>query len=109
MDKFIGDTSLIIQAWVEVGIITKHHQSGSIYKAEVQIRLPGRGIRAEAVNEDIFLAIDEIKKELKRQIEEYKEKTEAKQKRGGRILKKILHLSPLARLWRKGRIREEGL
>jgi putative sigma-54 modulation protein len=108
LDKFIEKVDSVIQAWVEIGLTTKHHQSGNIYRTEVQIRLPGKGVRAEAVGKDIYLVIDAAKDELQEELKKYKEKEIAKGKRGGRMLKKLFRFSPLARFWRKGRVREES-
>lgn len=97
-----------VEAWVEVERTTKHHKKGSVFRAEVQIRLPGKtNIRAESTQWDLHVAIDQVKDELQRQIKKYKGKQSAKYKRGARSLKKFLRLSPLARFWRKGRIRDE--
>jgi putative sigma-54 modulation protein len=109
LDKFIEKVDSVVQGWVEIGLITKHHQSGNIYRAEVQIRLPGKGVRSEATAKDVYLAIDMVKDELQQELKKYKEKEIAKDKRGARIFKKILRFSPFARLWRKGRIRDEGI
>lgn len=109
LDKFIEKIDSVVQAWVEIGISTKHHQSGNIYRAEVQIRLPGRNIFAEAVNKDIYLAIDAVKDELQVELKKYKEKQKSLYRRGSRQVKKLLRFSRLARLWRKGRIRDEGV
>ena len=109
LDKFIERTDTVAQAWVEIGLTTKHHQSGDIYRAEVQIRLSGKGIRGEKTAADLFLAIDAVREELQEELMKYKGKKETLRKRGGRLLRKVFHFSPLARLWRKRRIREEGV
>ncbi len=110
LDRFIENVDYsVVQGWVEVGLTTKHHQSGDIYRAEVQIRLPGRSVRSEAVAKDIFMAVDAVKDELQTELKKYKEREAAIDKKGGRMLKKILHIAPLARLWRKGRIKGEGI
>ena len=109
LDKFIEKPDPTVQAWVEIGISTKHHQSGDIYRAEVQIRLPKRGVRAEAYAKDIFTAIDAVRDELQEELKKYKEKQEAIYKRGARMLKRIFNFSPLARfrkIRKRGRIRE---
>lgn len=98
-----------IEAWVEIGKETRHHKKGSFFRAECQMRLPGKSLRAEAEREKLKLAIVEVKDELQRQLKQYKEKFIAKQKRGLRNFKKDLHFSPQARLYRRGRIREEGI
>ena len=110
LDKFIKDVNpALIKADVEVGITTRHHQQGDIYRAEVNIGLPGNNLRAEAERENIDLAITEVKDELQRQLKKYKGKQTAEQKREGRLLKFFLRCSPLAYLKRKGRReRNEG-
>jgi len=47
-------------------------------------------------------------KKIIRQIRQYKDKWLTRFKRGARIIKKDLKMSPWARFYRKGRIREEG-
>ncbi len=70
------------EAWVEVGKTTRHHRKGNIFRAEVQIRLPGKSLRAEAENLDLHAAIDEIKGEAERELKGYKEKQITLRKRG---------------------------
>lgn len=106
LDKFIQDVDGSVQAWVEVGKPSKHHQTGQEeFYAEVDIRLPGQGrvVRSESRQRDLRLAIDEVKDELQRELTQYKGRQEAKYKRGARIAKKLIRLSPLA--WFK---REKG-
>ena len=109
LDKFVEKADGVVQGWVEVVRTTKHHQTGDIYSVEAHIRLPGRNVRSEATGPDILLAIDAVKDELQAELKKYKEKEIARGKRGGRSLKKVFRISALARLWRKGRIREEGI
>lgn len=105
LDKFIEKPDPVVQAWVEIGISTKHHQTGDIYRAEIQIRLPKKGVRAESFGKDVFTAIDAARDELQEELKKYKEKQEAVYKRSARALKKIFRFSRLAQLWRKGRIK----
>jgi putative sigma-54 modulation protein len=89
IDKFIGGEDSALQGWVEVGLITKHHQSGDIYRAEVQIRLSGKSLRAEATAKDIYSAIDAVKDELRAELKKHKGKAEAIHKKGARLLKNL--------------------
>lgn len=64
-----------IDAWVEVGRTTRHHQEGKIWYAECQLQLPGKkSFRATATREDLLTAIDEVKDELERILRNSKEK-----------------------------------
>lgn len=98
-----------VEAWFEVGKETLHHKKGPFFWAECQMRFPKKSIRATARAEDLKIAINGVKDELKRKFKEYKEKVATSAKRGARIAKKELKISPQARFYRKGRIREEGI
>lgn len=108
-DSFYGKGKPKVEAWVEIGKETTHHKKGPYFRAECQIVFPKNSIRAEAVSKNLKLAINELKDELQRKLKEYEGKRIAKAKRGSRLMKKELKISPLARLYRKGRIREEGI
>ena len=98
-----------IEAWVEITKTSQHHKKGKIFRAECQMRFPGKSIRSIAEAEKLRLAIVQVKDELQRQLKQYKDKFSAQQKRRQRRLKKEIRLSPRARFFRKGRIREEGI
>ncbi len=58
----------------EVGKSTNHHAKGPFMRADMQIHLPGKAIRAEYEAEDLYEAIDKVKDIARRQIKDYKEK-----------------------------------
>lgn len=64
----------IIQARVEIGKPSKHHKSGPVFYAEINLSLPGKLLRADATHLDLRYAINQAKDELERQIEKYKNK-----------------------------------
>jgi len=109
VNHFFGKGKPRVEAWIEIGKETLHHKKGPFFWAECQLRFPKRSIRVVAKREDLKLAITEVKDELQRELKEYKEKIMAKEKRGTRIFKKGLKLSPRARFYRRGRMREEGI
>lgn len=77
-----------VEAWVEVGKTTHHHHKGMVFRAEGQIHMPGKySFRAESVQPEIHLAIDEMKNELQRQLKDYKNKRKTKALRGARKMK----------------------
>ena len=94
---------------VEVKKETKHHKKGFLLKTELRIHLPGKTIYVESVTENLNLSINEAKRELEREIKKYKNKKISVEKREGRKAKKDIKLAPESRMYRKGRIREEGL
>ncbi len=65
----------ILEARVDIGLTTNHHQKGDIYRAEANLVVPQKHIlRAESEKEDLYLAINDVKDDLQRQIKKYKEK-----------------------------------
>ena len=90
LDKFLKHVDSPIEARVEVGKISQHHRTGNVYRAEVQIHLPGKSVRSEAVAKNIMAAINEVKDELQREFKQYKQKQATKQKKGARTFKQLL-------------------
>jgi putative sigma-54 modulation protein len=90
-----------IEASVELIRLTKHHQKGEIFRAEVQVSLHGHRVISEASGQSIEQAIDEVKDELEREIKKHRGKEKAIRRKGSRFLKKLMHLSPLARFKKK--------
>lgn len=93
LEKFIHhavDDS--VQAWVEVGRTTRHHQTGNVFRAEMQIRVPRyeQGIRAEATCDDLYAAIDEAHDELKLELEKVKSKKISLVRKGARLFKRLI-------------------
>lgn len=89
LDKFLPlDES--ISADAELAKTTKHHQKGDVFRAEVNLNVPGRLIRAVSEEWDLRIAIDAVKDNLQREIKAKKEKNISLYKKGGRLFKKIL-------------------
>lgn len=59
---------------VEVGKTSEHHNKGKIWRAEYTLTLPGGTLRAEALEEDLYAAIDRAKDVLKQQLLEFKKR-----------------------------------
>jgi ribosomal subunit interface protein len=71
----------LAEVFVEVGKETNHHRKGDIFRAELQVRLPGKNIVVQASSDDLYRAVVEAKKELKLEIEQYKLKSIDKNRR----------------------------
>jgi ribosomal subunit interface protein len=63
-----------VEARVEIGLPSKHHRSGQIYYAEVNLKVGGKLLRATAENEDMRTAIVEVRNELHAQLKKFKDK-----------------------------------
>ena len=92
VDKFLPKDESIF-AEVELAQTTKHHKKGDIFRAEVNLTMPGRLIRAVNETWDLRAAIDAMKDELQREITMNKEKNISLYRRGARLLKKLLRKS----------------
>jgi len=74
LGKFLKDPHDLIEARVEIGKVSKHHRSGRVYYAEVNLKMGGKLLRATCQHEDLRNAIVDVKNELQRQIKKWKEK-----------------------------------
>jgi len=72
LDHLIGNDKG--QAKIEIGMPSKHHRSGDIFSAEVNLSLGGTLLRATCNHEDLRNAIVDVKDELQAQIKKFKEK-----------------------------------
>ena len=72
LEKFIDGQA--VEAKVEIGLPSKHHRSGPVYYAEVNLKVGGKLIRATCQHEDLRNAIVDVKTELQKQIKKFKDK-----------------------------------
>jgi ribosomal subunit interface protein len=110
LTKFIEkfDATGVAEAWVEIGKTTRHHNTGPVWRAECDIRLPNFIARAEACHKDLRQAIDLVKDEMEKQIKSYKEGRWAKVLRGARHAKRLYKETDLLPKEKKGeRVRDE--
>lgn len=59
---------------VEVSKPSRHHRSGPIFYAEMNLKIGGKLLRATSENYDLHIAITEAKDELQLQIKKFKQK-----------------------------------
>lgn len=98
-----------VEIVVEVEKETNHHQKGFIFKAEMILSISGKTLFAKYTCDNLNNSILEAKEELLREIKKNKSKKVSLNRRKARVLKKDLKLASEARMYRKGRIRDEGL
>ena len=73
LDKFISHTDpAVVQASVEVAFEKGYEDKEKVYYAEANVKLPGKVIRSEARENNIYKAINEVKDELQRSFRKYK-------------------------------------
>ena len=74
----------------EVGRSTNHHKSGFIFHANCLINTNGKKFYSSADEEDLFLAIDNVRESLFLKISKEKDKKQTLFKRGALSVKKMM-------------------
>lgn len=90
LGKFIDLDDEAVVAQVEVGKTTRHHQSGEIYRAEINIRADGKTFRAVSESTEILSAIDMMKDQITQELRRYKTKKLHFLRHSGQKVKKFL-------------------
>ena len=57
---------------VEIARTTRHHHKGDVFRAEANVALPGKMIRAEQATKDMRTAIDRVRNTLRLEIAKYR-------------------------------------
>lgn len=78
---------------IELGKATKHHKSGKIYRAEINVSYGSVVHRAEEIAVSIEEAFEVAKDELKGELTKQRGKSKVAIREGGRILKKMVRES----------------
>jgi ribosomal subunit interface protein len=73
LEKYLGDVS-VIHCDFEVELTTSDQNSGDIYRAEVNMDVPGELLRVDKTEQDLYKAIDKVKDHLEMIIKKYKGK-----------------------------------
>lgn len=89
-DKFITGPVSNAFCEVEVGKTTHHHKSGNVFRAEVNLHVPGNDFYAFSERDDLYAAIDEVKDEILRKLKSSKEKRTTLIRRGALKVKNLL-------------------
>lgn len=90
LDIFVDDEDTSAMGDVELEKTISNQNSGDIYRAEINLHVKGKYLRAEASRDDMYAAIDEIRDEMLKELRRLKGKRETLGKRGARMLKQIL-------------------
>lgn len=88
IERIVDPRDTSVHADLEVGKTTKHHQHGSIFRAEINLHLAGSNLRAVAEEEDLYAAIDAMKDDIVRQLHKVKTKRTDVARRGARSAKR---------------------
>lgn len=86
LEKFLNSENEIL-ANIEIGKSTKHHKSGDIFRAEAHIKSDGKEFYSVSEKEDLYIAIDDVKEEISREINSKRKKAISMIRRGGAHIK----------------------
>lgn len=90
LDKLIAIEDPAVMIDVELGRSTKHHQSGDIFFAEINVYRGKETFRAVSNRPDLNSAIDDMRDEIAGELSARKGKIISLSRRGGQIAKAIL-------------------
>jgi len=91
LDKFITvEDPESVLANVEIGLSTKHHQSGKVFRAEINLHIGGKYLRAVSEQEDLYAAIDDMRDQIVREITSFKNKKRDLFRKGGSAIKDFI-------------------
>src|SRR5688572_8643747 len=71
------------QCDVELARTTGHHHKGDVFRAEIHIVAAGKNLYASSEKEDIYMAVDDAKDEILRELKSSREKEISLIRRGG--------------------------
>ncbi|MEN9405509.1 MAG: hypothetical protein RLY47_468 [Candidatus Parcubacteria bacterium] len=90
IERLLDDRDADAHAEVELEQTTRHHQSGDIFRAEINLHTAQLSLRTEAEEGDLYAAIDVAKDELVEELRRLKEKKSSMVRRGGRMFKDVM-------------------
>ncbi|MCW9054645.1 MAG: ribosome-associated translation inhibitor RaiA [Candidatus Pacebacteria bacterium] len=89
-EKYISKDDESVKCDIEVGRTTNHHQTGDIYRVEVNLSIGKTMFRAESTSKSLHGAVDEVKDEINKQLRRSKKKRTDLFRKGGDQIKKML-------------------
>lgn len=90
LERFLTEGEGEARVYVEVGKTSRHHHSGDVFRAEVQLSHGPLSARIEKFDADLYAAIDMASDELIQEATKKKDKRETIVRRGHRRLKNLL-------------------
>ncbi len=90
LDESLGEAMVD----VEIGKITEHHKQGQLFKAEINLVVPGQSLRrADVQGFDLYTAIIEARDEIVLQVKSTHQKQATLFRRGARQIKAMMKRS----------------
>lgn len=90
LERFLDEKNGLL-CEVEIGRTTKHHNSGDIFRAEINIIMPGKKqVYAVAEESDLYSAIDVVRDEAEREIVSQRSRSAALFRKGATQIKNLI-------------------
>ncbi len=86
-EKFLIKGNEPVALDIEVEKTTDHHKKGKIFRAEANLSVGKKLLRAEALGETLNEAIDLLEQELGIEIKKFKDKRTSLERKGARVFK----------------------
>jgi putative sigma-54 modulation protein len=90
IEKFLDPSDESAFCDVEIGMSTKHHQSGEIFRAEMNVHIAGADFVVESEKEDLYVAINDAKEQMAQSIKEHRSKDRVQSRKGAGVIKNLL-------------------
>jgi len=90
LDKLVNPKDESVYAQVEIEKTTQGQSKGDVFRAEINLHISGKKLRAEKTSSDLYASIDAIKDEITRELTSYKDKKETMFRKGARKIKDML-------------------
>lgn len=81
LEKYLGSITAT-NCDFEIERAVGNQQNGKIYRAELNLQLPGELLRVEKTEKEILKAIEKVKDHMQRSIKRYKEKRIDRKRKG---------------------------
>lgn len=83
-----GDREVLAE--VEIGLVSKHHKKGDVYRGEINVSSDGKFYRAATKKTSVTEVVDELRDEIGKVIKRKTTKNDSLFRKGGRLFKKML-------------------
>lgn len=90
VEKFLADKEDNLMCYIELGRTSNKHKSGDVYRAEANIDIGGKVLRAVSEKDDLYSAIDDMEEELNRLVTDFNKKKNTLSRKGGARVKKMI-------------------
>lgn len=90
LEKYLNEEKSTAHAYVELGKETEAHNTGRIWRAEINLDVAGARFRATALEETLENALDHASAELARELKSANTRKQSLMKRGGAAVKSML-------------------